>query len=120
VEGLGHLCAFTLTGGHRGETTQVGRLLSGVTEGAFIADKAYDWDALEEEVVSRGMEFVVPPRSSRKNPREYDKHTYKERSAVERFFCFIKGFRRISTRYDKTIESYTAFITLIATLDWLR
>ena len=30
---------------------------------------------------------VIPPRSNRKEQREYDKHYYKDRNLVERFFC---------------------------------
>ena len=45
---------------------------------------------------------VIPPSSNRKEQREYDKHYYKERNLVERFFfCRLKQFRGIATRYCK-------------------
>ena len=94
--------------------------LTELPEGIFIADKAFDWEILEKEVIARGMEFVVPPRSNRTNKRDYDTHLYKERSVVERFFCFLKQFRRIATRYDKLADSYAAFISIVAVVDWLR
>ncbi|HYG90278.1 MAG TPA: IS5/IS1182 family transposase, partial [Azospirillum sp.] len=33
---------------------------------------------------------------------------------VENFFCKIKGFRRIATRYDKTDTSFAASLHLVA------
>ena len=37
---------------------------------------------------------------------------YKWRHLVENFFCNLKEFRRIATRYDKTDESFAAMILL--------
>ncbi|KLT23279.1 ISSoc13, transposase OrfB [Wolbachia endosymbiont of Armadillidium vulgare str. wVulC] len=31
-------------------------------------------------------ESVIPPRSNRKTPREYDKELYKKRNLIERMF----------------------------------
>ncbi|HYG91071.1 MAG TPA: IS5/IS1182 family transposase, partial [Azospirillum sp.] len=35
---------------------------------------------------------------------------------VENFFCKIKEFRRIATRYDKTDTSFAAALSLVATV----
>ena len=40
--------------------------------------------------------------------------TYKRRNVIERFFCRLKDFRRISTRYDKRADSFQAFLFLAA------
>jgi len=40
---------------------------------------------------------------------------YKWRHLVETFFCDLKQFRRIATRYEKTDESYAAMIHLAGT-----
>jgi transposase len=71
-------------------------------------------------MIARNIEFVVPPRSNRKVKRDYDKHLYKERHLVERFFCFLKNFRRVATRYDKTKAAFAAFVTLVGIVDWIR
>jgi transposase len=42
------------------------------------------------------------------------------RHLVENFFCHLKRFRRIATRYDKTDTSYRAMINVAATLIALR
>jgi len=52
---------------------------------------------------------VIPPKSNRKKPRDYDKHLYKERNLVERFLNKVKNCRRVATRYEKTARNYLAF-----------
>ncbi|MBP8788898.1 MAG: transposase, partial [Candidatus Dechloromonas phosphoritropha] len=37
----------------------------------------------------------------------------------ERFFCRIKQFRRIATRYDKLAERFASFVALAAAFIWL-
>jgi transposase len=38
---------------------------------------------------------------------------------VERFFCRIKQFRRIATRYDKLAARFASFVALVASVIWL-
>jgi transposase len=45
---------------------------------------------------------------------------YKERHLVELFINKIKHFRRIATRYDKTIASYASFVAIAGFLVWMR
>ena len=59
---------------------------------------------------------MIPPRSNRKTPREYDKHLYKERNLVERFLNKVKNCRRVATRYEKTARNYVAFWQLAAVM----
>ncbi|MFZ1430883.1 MAG: transposase [Geminicoccaceae bacterium] len=39
---------------------------------------------------------------------------------IENFFCKLKGFRRIATRYEKTDESFSAMIHLVGTVLAIR
>jgi transposase len=39
---------------------------------------------------------------------------YKWRHLVENFFCQIKAFRRIATRYEKTDACFAALLNLVA------
>ena len=73
-------------------------------------DKAYEGDACRAKAVECGMYPVVPPKSNRKEPWQYDTELYKGRNVVERNFRNIKQFRRVFTRYDKLDETYNAFI----------
>lgn len=45
---------------------------------------------------------------------------YRWRHLVENFFCNLKQYRRIATRYDKTDESFAAMIHLAATVMALK
>ena len=77
------------------------------------ADKGYDGDAFVE-VEGRGAEAVIPSRANRLEPRTLDRHTYKERNVVERFWARAKQFRRVATRYDKKAANVLGFVRVAA------
>ena len=79
-----------------------------------IADKGYDSDDLREWLREREMRPVIPPRKNRKIQYEYDRDLYKQRNAVERFFCRIKDFKRIALRYDRHAHTFLSAIFLAA------
>ena len=49
----------------------------------------------------------------------YDKELYKALHLVENFFCKLKLFRAIATRYGKTARNFLAAIHLASTVIWL-
>ena len=63
---------------------------------------------------------MIPPKSNRKIQRHYDKEVYKARHLIENFFCKLKQFRAIATRYDKTARNFLAAIHLVAAIIWLN
>jgi transposase len=79
-----------------------------------IMDKGYDSDRIREQLLAQDMVPVIPPKSNRREPRDYDKALYKLREKVERFFNKLKQFRRIATRYEKLSQTFLAFIHLVA------
>ncbi len=88
---------------------------------ALLADKAYDADErVIKPLLAAGKEPVIPPKSNRKEPRAYDTELYKARSLIENFFCKLKQFRAIATRYDKTARNFLAAIHLAAAVVWLN
>jgi transposase len=87
----------------------------------LIADKAFDADKrVIEPLASVAKTAVVPPKSNRKQPRDYDRHLYKERHLIENFFARLKQFRAIATRYDKTARNFLAAVYLAASAIWLN
>jgi transposase len=86
----------------------------------FLADRAYDNDAIREFVRTRGAWANIPPKKNRKNPISFSPYLYRDRNHVERFFNRIKHCRRIATRYDKLAANFLAFIKLAAIRLWLR
>ena len=87
-------------------------LLDGKSADFVLADKAYDSDKILEKIKEIGATAVIPPKSNRKIPRKYDKHYYKERNLVERFFCSLKQIRGIATRYCKRGEYFPEAVKL--------
>ena len=63
---------------------------------------------------------MIPSTRSGSQAIPYDKHIYRERNLVERFFNKIKHFRRIATRYEKTALSFASMIFLVGAVIWLR
>ena len=95
-------------------------LLDQVEPEAFLADKGCDSDALVETLKERGITPVIPSKANRKVPRKTDFALYRERNLVERFFCKIKQYRAISTRYDKLANTFLAAVALVCILLWLN
>ena len=72
---------------------------AGLAAETVVADKGYDSDAFVAELRKQGIEVVIPPRSNRLHPREYDRYIYKVRNEVERFINKLKQLRRVASRY---------------------
>ena len=62
---------------------------------------------------------VVPPKSNRLNPWEYDREMYKRRNEVERLFRRLKGFRRIFSRFEKLDVIFLGFVVFVLIADAL-
>ena len=102
------------------DITQANALIEGLSTEAVIGDKGYDADALVARIHAAGAQAVIPPRSNRTEQRAYDRHLYKDRNLVERFFNRIKQFRRIATRYEKLARNYFSMLNLVCAYLWLR
>jgi transposase len=96
-------------------------LLPGLEADILLADKAYDAnERVIEPLLLAGKQPVIPSKANRKEPRPYDKDLYKARSLIENFFCKLKQFRAIATRYDKTARNFLAAIHLASAVVWLN
>ena len=113
---MGNLIRFVLLPGQRHDSVGVAPLLDGVAFDALLADKAFDNNAIRAELNERGAVAVIPSKSNRKTPFPCDLEMYKWRHLIENFFCKIKEFRRIATRYDKTDTSFKAAIYLVGSV----
>ncbi|MDR8732427.1 hypothetical protein FEQ05_06804 [Burkholderia pseudomultivorans] len=83
-------------------------------------DKAYEGDETRQLALDLGFIPVVPPKSNRLEPWEYDREMYKRRNEVERLFRRLKGFRRIFSRFEKLDTMFLAFINFALIVDGLR
>jgi transposase len=101
-----------LTGANAADSPHLPELIAGIETDAVLGDKGYDSDANREAIRARGAEPCIPPRKNRTDPIEYDRHLYRERSAVELYFGRIKQYRRVATRYEKKAKNYLGFVWL--------
>jgi transposase len=111
---------LTLTAGQASDIGQAEALLAEHEPEAVIADKGYDSDKFVGVIEERGAQAVIPPKANRVEPREYDRHTYKERNLVERFWSFAKHYRRVATRYEKKAENFLSFVYVAAIMILLQ
>jgi transposase len=86
----------------------------------MLMDKAYEDNQTRQLVLALGMIPVVPPKSSRIDPWSYDRALYKKRNEIERLFRRLKGFRRISSRFDKLDVLFLAFLQFALIIEALR
>ena len=114
VDALGNPIRLLLTPGQASEYGQAEALIEGFAFEAVLADKGYDSDAFVEVIQRRGAEAIIPSKKNRLNPRSLDRHLYKARNLVERFFQKLKQFRRIATRYERLARNYPSMLSLVS------
>ncbi|MEN4068529.1 MAG: IS5 family transposase [Methanobacterium sp.] len=84
----------------------------------IVADAAYDSNEIRIYNRKRGIKsnIAINKRNKKKQkpgrPKKFDQEVYKKRSAVERFFSWIEGFRKIFPRYEVLEESYLGLARL--------
>jgi transposase len=120
VDALGNLVRFSLWPGQRHDSIGALDLIDGLTFEALLGDKAFDNNAMRDDLEKRGAEAVIPSKADRKQPIPHDRAKYRWRHLIENDFSKIKEFRAVNTRYDKTEPSYNATITLAAIMIALR
>jgi transposase len=112
--------AFELTGGHRHDSQSAPSLIAKVDPRCLLGDKAYDSNAIRDDLHARNAVAVIPPKANRTAPAAFDRELYKARSEVECTFNLLKQARRFATRYEKTLRNYAAVVAIGCALLWLR
>ena len=84
----GRLVACEITPGQRGDAPVADGLIDRLPAAAtFLADRAYDSDALRERLLERGTTPVIPNAPYRKRLHPFDRGAYARRNLVERAFA---------------------------------
>ena len=110
----GRPIAFNLTPGEAADCKTYDTLIELPEQApdALLADKAYDTDAIRDDLKKRGIKAVIPPKSNRTATIRYSKRLYRERNCIERVIGHLKINRAIATRYDNSqtasSECYTS------------
>ena len=120
-DALGNPTGFFLTAGQAHDLQGADVLMAEIEAEAVLADKAYDADERMRAVLkAKGIEPVIPSKSNRAEPIDYDKHLYKARHLIENFFAKLKQYRAIATRYDKTARNFLSAVHMAACVIWLN
>ena len=86
----------------------------------LIMDRAYEDNETRQLALDFGFIPVVPPKTNRLEPWQYDKALYRKRNEVERLFRRLKGFRRICSRFDKLDVLFFGFLNFALIAEALR
>ncbi len=120
VDSHGMPVRVIVTEGTVADCTQALPLIEGIKAERLLADRAYDTNEIVAAAVALGMEPVIPPRSNRREKRDYDRALYKLRHLVENGFLEFKQWRGVATRYAKRTASLLAVCQLRAVLIWSK
>jgi len=86
----------------------------------MLMDRAYEGNETRQLVLDLGMVPIVPPKSNRLDPWDYDHALYKKSNEIERLFRRLKGFRRIFSRFEKLDVVFMAFLSFALIVEALR
>ena len=121
VDARGLPIRMVLTAGQVHDSQAVPTLLEGLTaDSVLIADKGYDADWIRTMIEKRDAAPNIAVKSNLKQRFCFSRSLYRERNRIERFFCHMKQFRRVATRYEKLAANYLAMLKLAAIRLWLR
>jgi transposase len=110
-----------ITAGQASDKTAFPDLFAAVpTASIVVADRGYDSRAIIDMVAARGGAAHIPTQSRVKLQRSVAPELYRQRNLVERYFCNLKQFRRIATRFDKLARNFLAAVALASSRRWLR
>jgi transposase len=135
-DGQGHPLHFHLTAGQDHDSTAVTALLEGADQAvtssddapiawpvALAGDKAYRADWIDEYLLQRGIEPVIPSKDNEdraSRPVAFDKQAYRRRSIIEQLIGWLKESRRIFSRFEKTATNFAGMIKMAFIHRYLR
>jgi transposase len=115
---------FALSPGHVHDAAEGRKLISSLGKPNWpihlLMDRAYEGNETRQLALDLGFIPVVPPKSNRVEPWEYNNIMYRRRNEIERLFRRLKGFRRIFSRFEKLDVMFIGFIHFALIIEGLR
>jgi transposase len=110
--------AAVLTAGEAHESKSAEALVDAVKigrrkrPGLVCGDKGYSYPFVRRMLKRRGIQPLIPTKSSQPRDERFDRQAYKKRNVIERLVGWLKERRRLCTRYEKLAENYLAMVRL--------
>ena len=83
-----------------------------------MADRAYDTDAVRQQIEMQGAVPNIPPKRTRTWKSCFSPVLCRGRNAIKRMFCRLKDYRRIATRYDKHATNFASAVYPAAAMSY--
>jgi transposase len=93
-----------------------GRPLNFIVTGGQV----HDSQKVRQQIKDEGALPVIPSRCTATKKAYCPKRIYRRRHKIENYFCRIKDWRRIATRYDKLARNYLAAAAIVGALVWIK
>lgn len=121
TDAAGHAIAFSLAPGQAHELPQAVPLLERLPDVPewVVADRGLSSHAFRQHIWDLGARPAIPPKAN-EAPVACPAWIYNNRNRVERLWAWLKEWRAIATRYEKTANSFLGVLNLAAALDWLK
>ncbi len=135
-DGHGHPLHFHVTPGQTHESSVFDILLTGADEQLFDAegqpiawpvalagDKGYRANWIDEYLLALDIVPVIPSKDNEDRaarPVTFDKQAYRARNIVERLIGWLKEYRRIFSRFEKTAKNFAGMIRMAFIHRYLR
>lgn len=132
----GHPLHFHLTAGQVHESTVLDTVLVGADEQlvdlkgtpvawpvALAGDKGYRADWIDAYLLELGIRPVIPSKSNEDRDQRdvvFDRSMYRDRNIVERLIGWLKEYRRVFSRFEKTAKNFAGMIKLAFIQQYLK
>lgn len=90
---------------------------------AVGGDKGYRAEWIDEYLLELGITPVIPSKENEEREAravEFDRELYRRRNIVERAIGWLKEFRRVFSRYEKTAKNFGGMIRLAFIQRYMR
>ena len=90
---------------------------------ALAGDKGYRAEWIDEYLLDLDIKPVIPSKENQDRDArlvEFEKLAYRARNVVERLIGWLKEYRRIFARYEKTAKNFGAMIRMAFIQRYLR
>ena len=134
TDGNGNPLGFHLTGGQVHESTVLDAVMMTANnlgdESLPVAwpvavggDKGYRVEWIDTYLLNLGITPVIPSKANEDRDArqvDFDRELYRQRNIVERVIGWLKEFRRVFSRYEKTAKNFGGMIRLAFIQRYMR